>query len=127
MSEAVSIDLAIDQGADFGVQIYWTDASNTPFTVTAPMRMDIKADTGQVMHSMVTITNEDEESSILYNSESGLIQLMMSSAETDAIPAGRYDYDLFVTYQDNEVTNETRLKRLLHGKVFVYGRVTKNV
>jgi len=127
MSEAASLDISIDQGTDFGIQVYWTDGANTPFTVLSPMRMDIKSDTGQVIHTLMTGVNEEDASTILYNSESGVIQLQMSAAVTDTFPAGTYDYDLFVTYQDSKVTNTTRLTRLLRGKVHVYRRVTENV
>lgn len=127
MSEAANVDLSVDQGTDFGIQVYWTDGANRPFAVLPPMRMDIKAETGQVIHSLMTGTNEEDASNILYNTESGLIQLSISSEMTSTFPAGSYDYDLFVTYQDSRVTNTTRLTRLLFGRVYVYRRITENV
>lgn len=127
MSDAAAVDISIDQGADFGIQVAWTDGANVPFTVMAPMRMDIKSDTGEVLHSLMTGVSEEDASTILYNSDSGLIQLSLSAAVTSTFPAGSYDYDLFVTYQDSRVTNTTRLARLLVGKVHVYRRVTENV
>ena len=130
MTTAGNVDLTLDQGADFGIQIYWTDANNTPFTVLSPMRMDVKSEVGTVVHSF--FTDDEAEGSmnppnILYNFESGLIQLTMSAQETLALNAGTYDYDLFVTYQDNVITQATRLKRLIYGKFIVQGRVTASV
>lgn len=127
MSEAASLDISVDQGTDFGIQIYWTDGANTPFTVMAPMRMDIKSETGQVIHSLMTGVADDEATPILYNSESGVIQLEIPADVTDSFASGSYDYDLFVTYQDSAVTNSTRLTRLLRGRVHVYRRVTQDV
>lgn len=127
MSEAVAVDLDIDAGADFGIQIYWTDAANNPIFVTAPMRMDLKAVTGQVVHSLITSAPEEEASNILYNSASGVIQLTIDAVHTSEFPPGIYSYDLFVTYQDNTVTGSTRLHKLLKGSAHVHGRVTQSI
>jgi hypothetical protein len=126
MSQAVNVDLDIDQGADFGVQVYWTDAGGNAFTVLPPMRMDLKAITGQIVHSLLVEAGA-VTSGISYNSRSGLIQLTIDAAVTNTFPAGQYSYDLFITYQDNKVTKSTRLHRLLYGNVNVFGRVTQNV
>lgn len=128
MSNSAPVDLDIDQGADFGVQIYWTSMDQQPFTVLAPMRMEIRDDVGNTMYTLAT--NDGSVSgtqTILYNSETGLVQLMIPSADTATFPPGRYNYDLFVTYQDNAVTNATRIYRLLSGNVYVERRWTRNV
>jgi hypothetical protein len=128
MSTAVVVDLDVDQGADFGGQIYWTSMDQQPFTVLSPMRMEIRDRVGNTLYTLATkegISTGSE--TILYNSDSGLIQLMIPSADTANFPAGAYQYDLFVTYQDNDVTNATRIKRLVRGTVNVNARVTKNV
>ena len=38
-----------------------------------------------------------------------------------------YDYDLFVHYNDKDLTGRVRKRRLLSGKVYVNGRITRNV
>lgn len=124
MSTSADVDLALDQGADFGIQIYWVDAQQQPFTVLSPMRMDIKNEVGNVVQSLMTDDDDPNNTTILYNSESGLIQLMLSAAQTAAIVPGLYNYDLFVTYMDNAVTSATRLKKLISGTILVNGRVT---
>lgn len=121
------VDLVIDQGADFAIQIYWTDPASNPIPVVAPIRMDIKSTTGVVLHSLITNADEEDESNVLYNTESGLIQLTIDAEHTAAMPAGEHRYDLFVTYQDNRITNSTRLQRLIWGTVYVTARVTTNV
>ena len=50
---------------------------------------------------------------ILYNSDTGLIQLMIPAEDTSGFPSGVYQYDLFITYMDNMETNATRLHRLV--------------
>ena len=128
MTTAARVDLVVDQGADFGVQLYWTSMDQQPYTVLAPMRMEIRDDIGNVLYTLATTDSETAGSeTILYNSDTGLIQLMIGSSNTKNFTPGRYNYDLFVTYQDNAVTNATRLKRLIYGNVTVNKRVTLNV
>jgi hypothetical protein len=132
MSVAFRVDLEMDQGSDWASQIYWTDASSTPFTVTGPMRMEIRNDVGGVVITLQTNdTSTDELSdpdnqSILYNSESGLIQLQVRGTDTNKLAPGNYLYDLFVHYTDS-VTGFVRVKRLIEGIVAVNRRVTQNI
>lgn len=121
-----NVDLEIVRGADFGIQVYWASADQRPFTVVAPMRMEIRDDVGNVLYTLAT-GDEEVSSSITYNSSSGLIQLQIPAAATDDFIPGRYRYDLFVTYQDNAVTNSTRITRLIKGNVYVESRVTEIV
>ena len=129
MSTAGIVDLALDQGADFGIQIYWVDAQKQPFTVLSPMRMDIRNEVGAIIESLMTDDEELDESlkTITYNTDSGLIQIMLPAARTSLLTPGLYEYDLFVTYQDNAVTELTRLKKLVAGSILVNGRVTQSV
>lgn len=120
------IDLEIVRGADYAVQMYWTSPDQQPFTVLSPMRMEIKDSVGNVLHTLAT--NEDGlGGGITYNSSTGLIQLEISAVDTKTFVPGQYEYDLFVTYQDNAVTNATRIARLIRGNVFVERNVTDNV
>lgn len=127
MTTSSNVDLEVDQGADFGAQLYWTSMDQEPFTVLSPMRMEIRDDVGNTLYTLATVDGTvSGTETILYNSDSGLIQLQIPAADTATFPAGRYSYDLFVTYQDNDVTNATRFTRLIHGSVYVNKRVTRN-
>lgn len=129
MSVAGQVDLELDQGADFGVQVIWTDFEQEPFTVLSPMRMEIRNDSGQIAYTLQTNDNpqDGDIETILYNSASGVIQLMIGADITATFRSGIYNYDLFVTYQDNELTNATRTHRLIAGSLIVNKRVTQNV
>lgn len=130
MSTAARVDLEMDQGADFAIQIYWTTTENNPYSIQSPMRMEIRNSVGNVAATLQTdedSTEDDTEASILYNSESGLIQLQLTAEETDALGPGQFDYDLFVSYLDSAITGRVRTKRLIAGRVSVNGRVTQNV
>lgn len=129
MSIAANADLVIDQGADFFVQLYWTDMNNVPLSVQAPMRMQIKADTGQVVQELIyqDYPAAGEPITIDFSPDVGLIQLSLEAQQTDNIPAGLYDYDLFVSYSDKQINPKIRLIRLLYGKVEVRGKVTETL
>jgi hypothetical protein len=129
MSTAGRVDLELDQGADFGVQLFWTDGEQSPFKVLSPMRMEIRNETGQVSFTLQTddAAPADATKTIIYNTDSGLIQLMIPATDTALLRPGTYFYDLFVTYQDDTVTGSTRLKRLIAGNLSVNGRVTRSI
>lgn len=125
MATAAQVDLEIDQGADFGAQVYWTDGDSNPFTVLAPMTMDIRSLAGNKVYSLSV--SDQVNHTIIYNSTAGLIQLYIPAADTAKFAAGSYVYDLWVTYVDNNQTSTNRLHKLLTGNIFVNGRVTQSV
>lgn len=122
---STSYPLVIDQGADWAVQIQWSSPSNTPYTVMAPMRMEIRGAGGQLLYALHT---DDEGAtdfdSIDYNSENGLIQLQLDSSTTKGFPPGTYAYDLFVSYSDSD---RVRTIRLINGTAVVNGRITQDL
>lgn len=122
---SASYPLIIDQGADWAVQIQWSSPSNMPYTVLAPMRMEIRGAGGSLLYALHTDDEGATEfDSIDYNSENGLIQLQLDSATTTTFPAGTYVYDLFVSYSD---TDRVRTIRLINGTVQVNGRITQDI
>lgn len=128
MSTAALVDLEIDQGADYGVQLYWTTMDQQPYTVLAPMRMEIRDDVGNTMYTLATTDGAASGTdTIRYNSDTGLIQLTIPAEDTAGFPSGVYVYDLFITYADNMDNNATRIHRLIQGNVFVNKRVTRSV
>ena len=127
-----NVDLQIDQGADWAAQIYWTDGEGNPYQVTGPMRMEIRNEVGGVALTLQTnessedVDNPDDQS-ILFNSESGLIQLYLTAAQTATVGPGSYRYDLFTHYSDTALTGRVRLQKLISGSVLVQGRVTSSI
>lgn len=117
MSTAADVNLALDQNADFGVQIYWLDPALTPYQLLSPMKMEIRTmDLATVVH---TLTDGD---GITFSEGGGLIQLVIPKATTNTMAPGSYMYDLFVTYQENPTT--TRTRRLIKGVLTVSQKVT---
>jgi hypothetical protein len=132
MTTSAVIDLEMDQGADWAIQLYWTTTDNVPYSLQSPMRMEIRDKVGGVAAVLQTDDHAGDvdagsEASILYQAEVGLIQLQLTSDETNSIGSGVYEYDLFVSYLDNAVTGRVRTKRLISGNVLVNGRVTQGL
>jgi hypothetical protein len=95
--------------------------------------MEIRNSVGGVVATLQTDQFSDDgivpgdDKNIMFNIESGLIQLQLSADDTDAMGPGKFEYDLFVSYLDSAVTGRVRTKRLISGQVLVNGRVTQNV
>jgi len=139
VTDAAYADLSIDQGADFTMQIIWTDPTGEPYEVIHPIRMQARAATGQVLLDLTSYADGAEipegiAPTITYNSDSGVIQLQVPNSLTAGIPQGELYYDLFVTYRapiydlTTGVESSTeRRSKILTGKITVEGRVTKDV
>src|SRR5690606_12658703 len=135
----VRVDLSVDQGADFAVEIYWTDYNNNPFPIQAPIRMDVRGEVRGTLVELVAYPGGEQgeyrdDVTVKYSSERGRIQPLLSSEKTKSLPAGNYFYDLFVTYRDSyqdvvtgDMINATRLAKIMYGRMAVHGRVTQNV
>lgn len=136
MTDAANVDLSLDQGADFTLQINWTDSNGNPYEVIHPIRMQARARTKQLTLDLFSYGEgetipEGISPTITYSSTSGVIQVVVPASHTATIPAGMYDYDMFVSYRtsiydlttgDESLT--TRKMKLLAGLLEVEGRVT---
>jgi hypothetical protein len=122
MSTAAWVDLEADQGADFGVQLYWLDPVLTPYQLLAPMKMEIRQlDNLRLVH---TLTSTDS-AGITFSASNGLIQLIIPRTVTDGMKPDTYLYDLFVTYRQDPTT--TRVRKLIRGNFILNAKVTQSV
>jgi hypothetical protein len=125
---AANVPLVIDQGEDFTAQVIWTDEQDNPQNLAAPMRLDIVGAGSQQIVSLTTPEVEPTEGEIpeiTYSPDIGLIQLHIPSEQTASMPAGLYQYDLFVTLNDGDVYAGNQQFRLLVGQVIVNKRITR--
>lgn len=125
---AANLPLVIDKGEDFTCQIIWTNEWDEPQTgIIAPMRMNIVGNGAQIVISLMTSEEEPEEGEIpdiVYAPEIGMIQLHITRARTAALNPGIYQYDLFVTVNDDDEYAGNQQVRLIAGQVIVNQRVT---
>jgi hypothetical protein len=97
MSTAAPVDLSMDRGADFGVQIYWLDPVLTPYTVLSPVKMEIRTDDGEMR--LIHVCIDDPDGGITFSSSNGLIQIVIDASVTETFRPGTYIHDLFSTYR----------------------------
>lgn len=129
MTNAGLVDLVLDQGTDWIVQLYWTDQYAVPFSVVPPIRMQVRDQLGQVVleRKFDTTTDGFGVQTILYNSATGLIQVLCSAEESADIAPGVYHYDLFSGYSDNTAEGGYRVSKIIQGRFIVEGRITRDL
>lgn len=138
MSDGAYVELSLDQGADFTLQINWTDPSNQPYEVIHPIRMQARASTGQTVLDLASSSGNASSGDgsvppITYSSQSGVLQVYVPNSQTVGIPSGQYYFDMFVTYRakvynmSGSTTDSERRMKLLYGTISVEGRVTQDV
>jgi hypothetical protein len=112
-------DFIIEQGADWAVQVFWTnEQTNSPIPAAGPMEMDIVSDkTGQRLIRLDDGGNGGIENG---GAPYGIIQMSIDDAMTQQFAAGAYHYDLFV-YSAGPPLQRIRL---LTGRVTVVAEVT---
>jgi hypothetical protein len=128
MSAVAEVPIDLYQGEDFACQVVVTDQNGEALNLSAPMQMDVKDKVGQIMFSLNTPTvpvAPGDIPEISYSNDIGLIQLYVQRDVTAALPAGTYNYDLFVTADDNGVYSGDQRVVVLHGQLFVAKRVTE--
>lgn len=122
---AGNADFDVDQGEDWTAQLVLTDFYDQPLPVTNPIRMDIKSPFGGVVATLVYDGQTPPPgaiSAVIFNKETGMIQLHMDNAVTNSLSPGVYSYDLFATFDDN--TGTPQVQRVVFGSIYVNGRVT---
>ena len=113
---AIISNLTIDQGSTFSVDIDVTDADGdalnlTDFTVQGQMRKTYTSSTATTFVSEIT------------NATGGVVTISLTAATTNALKAGRYVYDVELSFADSD--GETIVERILEGRMQVSPSVTK--
>jgi hypothetical protein len=128
MGDVGSLDLVINQGEDWTVQIQLLDNLDNPKPLVAPARMDIKDKVGTTIHSLVTpeeLDPPEEIPSIAISAEVGILQLHIPHAVTNEFPPGSYAYDLWTTIDDGGEYAGPQVQPEIRGTVHVIKRVTE--
>lgn len=113
---AAKVKLSIDQGTDWALRIEWKDENDdsidlTGFTARMMLRRSFEA-----TPAIIELTTENGRISL---ETAGVINLFIADADTDAIAAGSYVYDLEMVSSGGLVT------RLMEGKVKIRRQVTR--
>jgi hypothetical protein len=112
---AATYNLAIEQGATFSAQITWNDSDGDPVDLTGyTAELDIRSGPASDTE-LLELTNG---SGLTLGGAAGTVDIVITAAQTSALPAGRLAYDLLLT------TGSTKT-RLVEGKAIVSPAVTR--
>ena len=113
-------DLIIDQGADVAVEIKLLEKDGsvkdlTGFSAAAKMKRSYNADSDNTQ-AFTTIIDANTP-------ENGILILELSNTQTDALKAGRWVYDVEISYVDSD--GDRVIERVLEGNIQVTPSVTR--
>lgn len=111
-------EITIDQGSDVTIQLELMDENGAQkdlagHSVAAKMKKNYNSGD----------SDTTSFSSIITNPNTGLVNLTLTNTQTDALKAGRYVYDVELSFQDS--SSNTIVERILEGRIQVTPSVTK--
>ena len=111
-------EITIDQGSDVTIQLELIDENGAKkdlagHSVAAKMKKNYNSGD----------SDTTAFSSIITNPNNGLVNLTLTNTQTDALKAGRYVYDVELSFQDS--SSNTIVERILEGRIQVTPSVTK--
>jgi hypothetical protein len=113
-------EFTIDQGTDIAIEIRCIDpATNsakdlTNYDVAAKLKKNYNSDSADTTAFSSIIASPPTD---------GIITLALTNTQTDALKAGRYVYDVEISFIDSD--GETIIERILEGRVQVTPSVTR--
>lgn len=113
-------EFTIDQGADVAIEIHLIDPDTqsakdlTYYTVAAKLKRTYNSDSADTV-SFTSIVSDPRTD--------GVVTLSLTNTQTDALRAGRYVYDVEISYQDSD--SNTVIERVLEGRAQVTPSVTR--
>jgi len=113
-------EFTIDQGSDVAVEIHCIDAVTnaakdlTDHSVSAKLKKTYNSDSSDTTSFLAVVTAPPED---------GIVTLTLTNTQTDALKAGRYVYDVELSFVDS--AGDTIIERLLEGRVQVTPSVTR--
>jgi hypothetical protein len=113
-------EITIDQGTDVAIQLELVDADGAAksllgHTVTAKMKKNYNSTDSADILSFNSI--------VATPSTAGICTLNLTNSQTDALRAGRYVYDVEISFVDSN--SNTIVERVLEGRIQVTPSVTK--
>lgn len=107
-----------DQGSDIAVELHLVDASGNPKNLTnysgaATMKKSYSSDSADTQAFDFAIQAPPTD---------GIVTISLTNAQTDALDAGKYVYDVEISYTDSN--DNTIIERILEGKIDLTPSVT---
>ena len=111
-------ELSIDKGTDITLQLELEDTSGNPKNLTNYTVAGKIKKTYNTKDSDATVFTTE----IKAPQTDGVVNLTLSNAQTDALKAGRYVYDVEISFVDSDAN--TVVERVLEGTIQVTPSVT---
>lgn len=107
-----------DQGSDIAVELHLVDASGnkknlTNYSGAATMKKSYSSDSSDTQAFDFAIQAPPTD---------GIVTISLTNAQTDALDAGKYVYDVEISYTDSN--DNTIIERILEGKIDLTPSVT---
>ena len=97
VTQNTSINLVVDQGADFSKNLTVTTDGSTAYDISG---LTFRA---QMRPSYDSSTLTAEFTTSIVTATSGIYKLQLSDVQTKAISSGRYVYDVMLTLSDSTI------------------------
>ena len=112
-------EIEIDQGTDVSIELQLINIDGTPkdltgYSAQSKMKKSYTSDSADTYNFTALIANPATD---------GILNLSMTNFVTDNIPAGRYLYDVEISFQDS--ASNSIIERILEGRITVTPSVTK--
>lgn len=111
-------ELSIDKGTDITLQLELEDTSGNPKNLTNYTVAGKIKKTYNTKDSDATVFTTE----IQAPQDDGIVNLTLTNAQTDALKAGRYVYDVEISFVDSDAN--TVVERVLEGTIQVTPSVT---
>jgi hypothetical protein len=109
-------ELSIDKGTDVTVQLELEDTSGNPKNLTN------YTVAGKVKRNYNSSTSTPFTAEIKAPATGGVVNLSLTNAQTNTFKAGRYVYDVEISFVDSD--SQTVVERILEGQIEVTPSVT---
>lgn len=111
-------DITIDQGSDVAIEIHLVRPdgavkSLVGHTITAKMKKTYNSTDSDTTNFATAVSDAD----------GGIALISLTNTQTEALKAGRYVYDVELSYLDS--ADNTIIERVLEGKIHVTPSVTR--
>lgn len=112
-------EITIDQGADVAIELHLVDANGAAknlanHTIAAKMKKTYNSDSADTYAFTSVIATPSSD---------GIVTLGLTNTQTDALKAGRYVYDVEMSFVDSG--GDTIIERVLEGQITVTPSVTR--
>lgn len=113
-------EFTIDQGSDVAVQIHCIEPNTNAaknlsgYSVSAKLKKNYNSDSADTTSFLAVVTDPAAD---------GIVTLTLTNTQTDALRAGRYVYDVELSFVDSG--GDTIIERILEGRVQVTPSVTR--